>query len=96
MDFDSYKLGQRIFAARMHCKMNQETFGSTIGVGQSSVSDIELGKAKLTVELLYKISEALDVSVLWLLGEIKNDYCLTDEEDLEIQKFIDFLINKRK
>lgn len=95
MGFDSKKIGERIYTARQNKGLKQFALGDMVGISQSTISEIESGTAKISVEALYKISEALDVSVLWLLSE-NSILDFTDSECLEIEKFKNYLLGIRK
>jgi transcriptional regulator with XRE-family HTH domain len=97
MGYDSYKIGQRVYAARMHAGMKQSSICKLAKISQSTLSDIENGKTNLTVETLYKIADALEISVVWLLGENaeKQDEGYTQEELVDIQKYKEYIVNKR-
>lgn len=95
MGYDSKGIGERIYLARQTKGLKQLALCDKTGISQSSLSDIESGRAKITVETLYKIADALGVSVVYLLGEdsISN---LTDNERLEIDKYMRYIISIRQ
>jgi transcriptional regulator with XRE-family HTH domain len=90
MGYDSIKIGQRVYFARQNNGLKQLALCDKAGISQSTLSEIENGKAKISVEILYKIAEALNVSVTFLLGEDSISY-LTDSERLEVEKFIKYI-----
>lgn len=55
-------LGYRIRKMRELKGYKQEYMAERLGIGQTSYSDIESGKAKLTVDRLKKIAELLDTT----------------------------------
>lgn len=55
-------LGQRIRAAREARGLNQEALGSAIGIGRSSVSNVEAGRQHLAVHQLVAAAQALGVA----------------------------------
>jgi transcriptional regulator with XRE-family HTH domain len=98
MGYDSEKIGQRIFTARNHLGMKQSTLSKRAGISQASLSNIENGVYKLRVETLYKIAEALNVPVSWILDEDSsyNDYGLEEYELVELKKYADYIISRRE
>lgn len=90
MGYDSKMIGERIFKARQIKGWKQLALSKLAGISQSYLSDIENGMSKISVETLYKIAEALDVSVVYLLGE-DSIADLTDIQRLEVDKFIKYI-----
>jgi transcriptional regulator with XRE-family HTH domain len=95
MGYDSKKIGERIYLARQNAGLKQLALSIKAGISQSTLSEIESGKAKLTVETLYKISETLGASITWLLGE-NSIPDLTDSERLEMEKYKRYIISIRR
>ena len=90
MGYDKKKIGERVYIARQSKGWKQFKLCDKANISQSSLSEIENGIAKISVETLYKIAEALDVSVVHLLGE-DSISDLTDSERLEVEKFIKYI-----
>lgn len=95
MGYDSKRIGHTIYITRESKGLKQTALCNLAKISQSSLSDIESGRAKITVETLYKIADALGVSVVYLLGE-DSIADLTDSERLEVDKFINFIKSIRK
>jgi transcriptional regulator with XRE-family HTH domain len=95
MGYNSKKIGERIYLARQSKGFKQLALCDKAGISQSTLSEIESGKAKITVETLYKISNVLGAPVIWLLGE-DSISDLTDSERLEVEKFIKYIKSIRK
>mgnify|MGYP003579019921 CR=1 FL=1 len=64
---DKELIGIRIREARQRAGLEQTDLGELLDLSQAGVSKLERGMA-LTLENLFKISEALDCSIPWLLG----------------------------
>ncbi len=56
--------------------MNQNNFAREIQISQASLSDIEKGKSKPSVDTLFNISEQFGISADWI---IKGDRRLTEQ-----------------
>jgi DNA-binding XRE family transcriptional regulator len=69
----SESIGQRIKRLRMSKGLKQSEIAKRIGMSQDTISRYELDKYHATIELIYKIAEALKVDVNELLGEGFND-----------------------
>lgn len=61
------KIGARIRRQRERVGLTQEQLGEACNLSSSFVGHIERGSRKLSVESLYKLAAALDVSVDYLL-----------------------------
>ena len=64
---DLKELGERIRAVRIKKGMSQVELAEVCNLSVPYVSDIERGKKCFSVEMLYRISDALQVSTDWLL-----------------------------
>ena len=62
-----YEIGERIRKARQEARISQEELAEFAGISCSYISDIEAGKRNFSVDVLMKISEALQVSADWIL-----------------------------
>lgn len=60
-------IGERIKFLRNSYQMNQSTFASAINISQASLSDLEKGKTKPSVDTLINISNAFGISLDWLV-----------------------------
>lgn len=65
---DYLSIGQRIRSARKQKKISQETLAENLDVSPVYVSRIENGKAKLSLELLVRISICLKFSPGYFLS----------------------------
>lgn len=87
-------IGERVKQARINKNYTQEDLGNIIGVSKVSVCGYETGNRTPTMAMFLKLSEALDVSVDYLLGndikavcENEEDYTImVAKEDLAILK----------
>lgn len=93
--YDINLIANRIFLARKNKGLKQIEVCNLLGIGQSTYSDIETGKRDVTLPVLFKLSELLDVPIAWLLG-INNDTSMTDKEMLEIERYKHYIISLRK
>ena len=60
-------IGDRIRAKRKEQKLSQRELAEMVHVSPSHISDIENGKKTIGVDILMRITEALQVSSDWLL-----------------------------
>jgi transcriptional regulator with XRE-family HTH domain len=58
---------------RLRKKLTQQQVADTVGISKSMLSKIENGQTASAVATLSKISEALEVSLSWLLDERKEE-----------------------
>lgn len=65
-------VGQRIAKMRKRRGLTQTALAQTIGITQSVVSDYEVGRARLSDEMLIRFALALKTSADYLLG-LKDD-----------------------
>lgn len=64
---DMKDLGARVKEARIRCKMSQMDLAEACSISVPYVSDIERGKKCFSVDILFRIALALQVSTDWLL-----------------------------
>ncbi|MDF2543499.1 MAG: Helix-turn-helix domain [Herbinix sp.] len=93
--YDKVSLGNKIYIARKNKGLKQSDICQAINIGQSAFSDLETGKREITLTELYKLADALDAPISWLLG-INLDNALTATEMLKLEEFRQYLINIRK
>ena len=67
MKLDLKALGERIRSARIKKGMSQIELAEICSLSVPYVSDLERGKKCFSIETLYRISDALQVSADWLL-----------------------------
>ena len=67
MKAKSSGIGDRIRAKRKEHKLSQRELAEMVHVSPSHLSDIENGKKTIGVDILMRITEALQVSSDWLL-----------------------------
>ena len=61
----SLKIGQVIREAREEAEMSQSELADRLGVSQPTLSDVELGKKSLGLDLLDVLEEVLGISVTY-------------------------------
>lgn len=64
---DTKELGARIREARLRCGMSQIDLAEACGISVPYVSDIERGKKCFSVDILFRLAQALQISTDWLL-----------------------------
>ncbi len=69
---DSMIVGETIAAFRKRQKISQEVLSGLSDIGRTHLSAIERGERKPTLETLYRICRALNVSMSELVGEIEE------------------------
>lgn len=65
---DYVQFGKRVRIRRLVLGLTQEQLAEKIGVCAAYIGHIERGSRKLSVETLYALCRALDVSADWLMG----------------------------
>jgi transcriptional regulator with XRE-family HTH domain len=60
-------IGERIKTLRKSIGFNQKEFSNKIGISQGSLSDIEKGRNKPSIQTLIEISGNFNVSIDWLI-----------------------------
>lgn len=62
-------IGERIRIARKEKGMSQETLAHSLGIQKATISRYEKNQREPSLEMLLDISEALNVSILYFLGD---------------------------
>ncbi len=65
------KLGQRIRKVRLEHGIKQKDLARKIGISQGALTNFELGRRKISLEWLLKISRALEVPVGYFMGAVE-------------------------
>lgn len=100
-------MGSRIKKRREELKINQSDLGDSVDIGRSSIANIEKGRQKPPLSVIYKICKALDIEVHFVLPtyiEIEELVKAEDDNSLKIyyekynlnenlQREIDSLLN---
>lgn len=87
-------LGERIKALRNAAKLTQEQIADRIGVSRQKYARIENGSNSITLDLLTKIANVLDVSVADItavLDEVPEIAYRAGTENTSSQKIFDML-----
>ena len=66
-EIDYEKLGERIRVKRLLAQMKQSTLGNMVGVNCNHISNIERGKASISLGLICKIAKVFDCTIDELL-----------------------------
>lgn len=93
--YNKLLIANRIYMARKDKYLKQQDVGNALGIKQSSYSDLETGKRDMTVPELFILAELFEVPITWLMG-VNNSPELTDNECLEVENYIKYLISQRK
>ncbi|MCL2860570.1 MAG: helix-turn-helix domain-containing protein [Oscillospiraceae bacterium] len=64
---DKIQIGKRIIRIRKKLNMNQSKFATFCNISKQTLSNIELGKNKVTVNVLIKICTATGISLDYIL-----------------------------
>lgn len=67
MEIDFKKVGDKIRDARIAKKLTQENLAEQTNLSVTHISAIENASSKFSVDALVEISEALNISIDWLL-----------------------------
>ena len=65
------KIGQRIRKVRLEHGIKQKDLARKIGISQGALTNFELGRRKISLEWLLKISRALEVPVGYFVGAVE-------------------------
>lgn len=90
MKYEGWKIGPRIQRFRKDKNMTAEELSEKLGVSTSHISQIEQGSRKMSLDLLYKLMDELQVDANTLLAipecsGFDSDVSI-DEEILELPK----------
>ncbi|GMR23870.1 MAG: hypothetical protein BMS9Abin37_2344 [Acidobacteriota bacterium] len=72
------KIGQRIRKVRLEHGIKQKDLARKIGISQGALTNFELGRRKISLEWLLKISRALEVPVGYFMGAVEPP---SDDDD---------------
>lgn len=75
--------GERVKELRKHLSLTLEKFGQRIGVGKSTISDIENGRRNLTEQMTKSVCREFSVDYIWLTTGIGEMFVGTDDDFLE-------------
>nr|WP_082111967.1 helix-turn-helix transcriptional regulator [Shouchella clausii] len=99
------KFGDRIAQLRTRHKLTQAELAEKIGITRASLSHYEKNRREPDYETLKRIADFFDVSTDYILGREKkdvetiaahhDDYDWSQEELEEIERFKEFVRNKR-
>lgn len=67
------KIGQRIRKVRLEHGIKQKDLARKIGISQGALTNFELGRRKISLEWLLKISRALEVPVGYFMGAVEPE-----------------------
>lgn len=59
MDYFYERFGERVRRARIACGMNQQALGAAVGLNRTSISNIEKGRQRVALHMLYEFAAAL-------------------------------------
>ena len=84
------KIGQRIRKVRLEHGIKQKDLARKIGISQGALTNFELGRRKISLEWLLKISRALEVPMGYFIGAVEpsgDDDTLGPKEHRLIRAF---------
>lgn len=79
VDFFYEKLGDRIRSHRILANLKQEPFALLLGLSRSSVVNIEKGRQRPSVHLLFEICNVFKISLLQLLQPFEDEMTIHDD-----------------
>ena len=84
-------LGKKIKELRLANELTIKDLSKKTGIGQSTISELETGKAKKPrIDTLVKIANVLEVDVNYLLGNDKDDMQIINNP--ELKEFVDLYL----
>jgi len=79
-------IGKNIKSIRNTRDLNQNQFGDQIGLNRTSVTNIEHGKQRVTVETLYRISECFGLDgisgLLPSLKDVQKNSAISEQKEI--------------
>lgn len=82
------KIGRNIKKTRESKGKTVTALAKEIGVGQPFLSSVESGRKKASLELLFKISEALETPMYHLTGDAPKTRKETEKEIIDLEDFL--------
>lgn len=83
-------LGKRIKSRREELNLNQSDLGDRADIGRASISNIEQGRQKPPLSVIYKICHELDVDVHTILPTYKEiEDTISQIDNSSLKKFYD-------
>lgn len=79
---DSKKIAARIREARKLAGLSQAQVAKFLGIHRPSVSEIEAGNRRVSVEELARLAELFDVSIGWMIGDAPE---IAESDDPRVQ-----------
>lgn len=65
---------ERIVKARKDTGLGHRTVAKMIGLGATTLRDMEKGRTPFPIERVYKLAEIYDVSLVWLVTGISPNF----------------------
>ncbi len=88
-------IGINIKRYREKLELSQEEFAYKIGISRNALINYENGKRTPSIEVLYKISIACNITLSYLLGYLDNTFSIKNFSDNELLEEIQRRLNKR-
>lgn len=82
MDKYSQEVGTRVRKARLNKNLSQAQLAEMLELTPPYISNIEMGKQAMSIIVLAKLCDALDVSADWILRSNTRDALSIDTEEL--------------
>ncbi len=79
---DYYAIGQRIRMYRKACNLSQEQLSEVVDISITHMSHIETGNTKLSLPVIKKIADALEVHIDDLIYEKEKQSKIDISEDI--------------
>lgn len=84
-EMDYYQIGMRIRAIRKAKRFSQEELAERVGISVTHMSHIETGNTKMSLPVLAKLAQTLDVSTDSILfGNLENKREQVNEEIIDL------------
>lgn len=87
----STNIGKNIRKFRLSADISQESLSMSAGLNPSYIGILERGEKCPTIDTLYKICEALGISVCEILNFEENEHTSESEAKFRIEKVLDKL-----
>ena len=83
MNYEGWEIGHRIKTFRKERGISRSEFGLKLGVSTSHISQIEQGSRKMSIDLLFRLMNVLNLDANTLLGVSNFSESVSVDEVLE-------------
>lgn len=89
-------LGERLRYIRINKNLTQADIAELLDLSNNYISEVERGRYNISLFLIFKFCDSLDISINELLGFKNDDFNLTFEQRDLIKKFFEYFKSYNK